>query len=176
MLEIISNFASNIICVVMMSLLLKMIIPDGKNKKYISFICGTIITITLIEPILSLLTINIEEVFEENVAEYKEYKIEENLYEDNIKKSYEKKLVEDITSRLNENGYNVSNVKVEYDDVTFSPTRVYMNLENKSDSYVQPIKIEISKNINSSNDFEISKIKNIINNAYGIDNENIYIN
>lgn len=176
MLETISNFASNIICVVMMSLLLKMIIPDGKNKKYISFICGAIITITLIEPILSLLTIDIEEVFEENVAEYKEYKIEENLYEDNIKKNYEKKLVEDITNRLNENGYNVSNVKVEYDDVTFSPTRVYMNLENKSDSYVQPIKIEISKNVNSSNDFEISKIKNIINNAYGIDNENIYIN
>lgn len=176
MIETISNFAINIICVVMMSVLLQMIIPDSKNKKYINFVCGTIVTICLIEPILSLLTINIEEVFEENVAEYKEYKIEENLYEDTIKKNYEKNLTEDIINRLSENGYNASNVKVEYDEVTFEPKRIYMDLENKSDSYVQPVKIEISKNTNSSNNLEISKVKNIINNAYGIDNENIFIN
>ncbi len=176
MIETISNFAINIICVVMVAVLMQMIIPDSKNKKYINFICGTIITITLIEPILSLLTINIEEVFEENVVEYKEYKVEENLYEDTIKKNYEKKLTEDIINRLNENGYNVNNVKVEYDEVTFEPKRIYMDLENKSDSYVQPVKIEISKNINSSNDLEISKIKNIINTNYGIETENIFIN
>lgn len=176
MLETISEFAINIICTVMLTVILQMIIPDGKNKKYINFICGTIVTIALIEPILSLLTIDIEEVFEGNLAEYEEYKIDENLYDDVIKKKYEKNLVNDMTKRLEENGYNVSNVKIEYDEITFKPIRAYMDLESQTDSYVQPIKIEISKNVNDKNGLDIRKIKNIITESYGINSENIFIN
>lgn len=176
MIETISEFAINIICTVMLTVILQMIIPDGKNKKYINFICGTIVTITLIEPILSLLTIDIEEVFEGNLAEYEEYKIDENLYDDVIRKNYEKNLVNDMTKRLEENGYNVSNIKIEYDDITYKPIRAYMDLENQTDSYVQPIKIEISKNMNDINGLDIRKIKNIITESYGINSENIFIN
>lgn len=176
MIETISEFAINIICTVMLTVILQMIIPDGKNKKYINFICGTIVTITLIEPILSLLTIDIEEVFEGNLAEYEEYKIDENLYDDVIRKKYEKNLVNDMTKRLEENGYNVSNIKIEYDDITYKPIRAYMDLENQTDSYVQPIKIEISKNMKDINGLDIRKIKNIITESYGINSENIFIN
>lgn len=152
MVENISNFCMSIICTIMLLIVLEMIIPEGKSKKYVTFVCGIVVTLVLIEPIINLFDINIEEVLVSVSAEYEEVKIDESLYENSVKKSYEQTLINDIIIRLKENGYNVSNVKVEYDEESLKPTRVYMNLENNEDKYIQPVKIEVSATkINSEN-------------------------
>lgn len=152
MVENISNFCMSIICTIMLVIVLEMIIPEGKSKKYVTFVCGIVVTLVLIEPIINLFDINIEEVLASVSAEYEEVKIDESLYENSVKKSYEQTLINDIIIRLKENGYNVSNVKVEYDEESLKPTRVYMNLENNEDKYIQPVKIEVSATkINSEN-------------------------
>ena len=152
MVENISNFCMSIICTIMLVIVLEMIIPEGKSKKYVTFVCGIVVTLVLIEPIINLFDINIEEVLANMSTEYEEVKIDKNLYEDSVKKSYEQTLINDIIIRLKENGYNVSNVTVEYDEETLKPIRVYMNLKNDDDGYIQPVKIEVSTTkINSEN-------------------------
>ncbi len=175
MIENLSNFCISIICTIMMIVLLEMIIPEGKNKKYITFICGIVVTLVLLEPIIDLLDIDIDEVLANSEYEYEEYNYDENLYDETLKKSYEEILINDITSRLKENGYNASNIKVEYDEDTFEPQKIYLDIEAEG-GVVQPIKIEISKNESSNlSEYTKNKIKNIISENYGIKRENIFI-
>ena len=150
MIESISNFCISIICTIILVIILEMIIPEGKSKKYVTFICGIVVTLTLIEPIMSLMDINIDEVLANVTSDYEEVKYDESLYQNSIKESYEQTLINDIIIRLQENGYNVSNVKVEYDDVTLQPIRIYMDLGNET-GYVQPVKIDVSTS-NSNSD------------------------
>lgn len=174
MVTSLSNFCLSIICTIIIVIIIEMIMPEGKNKKYTMFVCGLVVTLVLIEPTLNLFKINLDEIFNENEFEYNEYKVDESVYDDTLKKSYEKILVDDVINRLKENGYNVSNVKVEYDEITFEPTRIYMNLESEN-GYVQPVKIEVNNSNNYKNEIEINKIKNIITECYGIEKENIII-
>lgn len=176
MIENISNYTMTIVCVLMMMIIIKMIIPDSTNKKYILFVCGMITTTLLIEPILNLLNVDINEVLAKNQIEYQENKIDESLYNTTIQNTYEKNLIEDIVNRLKENGYKVSNVKVEYDKETYKPQKVYLNLEN-ADGFIQPVKVEVSNNKKDStiNEVTKNKIKKIINDNYGIDTKYIII-
>lgn len=172
----ISNFCVSIICTIMMVIILEMIVPEGKNKKYILFVCGIIVTLILFEPILNLLNINIEEVFSECMLKCEEFRYDETLYEKSIKERYEETLINDIVNRLKENGYSVSNIRVEYDDVTLEPSKIYMNLEGEA-GYIQPVKIEVhsEKGNTIENQIMKNKIKSIIAENYGVKKENIYI-
>ena len=90
--------------------------------------------------------------------------------------SYEKILVEDIVNRLKENGYDVSNVSVEYDDANFKPVRIFMDLEGET-GFVQPVKIEVGNSQFENHDvLSVKKIKSIISETYGVAKENVIIN
>lgn len=143
MVDNISNFCLSIICAIMMIIILEMIMPEGKSKKYVTFVFQIVITMILLEPITNLFDINIDEVLAKVTSEYEEVKYDENLYNDSVKKSYEQTLINDIVNRLNENGYSVDNVTVEYDDETLKPIKIYMDLIGES-GFVQPVKIEVS--------------------------------
>lgn len=175
MINNINNFTVTIICTVMMSMLIKMIIPDGKNKKYLLFVCGLITTLVIFEPLLRFMNIDVNEVLAKNELEYKELKVDDSLYKEAINDSYEKTLINDVINRLKENGYNVNNVKIEFDD-TYKPNKIYLDLEGE-DGYIQPVKIEVSKNRTNKNISELTKnkIKEIIKENYGIQKDSIFI-
>lgn len=176
MLENIKNFTTTILFAVMTMIVIKMIVPDGKNKKYILFVCGLITTIVLMEPILKFMKLDINEVLAKNQVEYDEYKADESLYQNAIKESYEKTLINDVISRLKENGYNVGNVRIEYDKTSYKPSKMYLDLEDE-EGYVQPVKIEVSNQSIPSqvNEVTKSKIQEIIKLNYGIEKNNIFI-
>lgn len=175
MLDRLSNFASIIVGTCIFVILLQMIIPDNKSKKYISFVLGIIVTYTLISPILNIANIDINEVLDSAMEDYHIVKYDDNLYEKSFNKSYEQILIDDIVNRLKDNGYKVSNVEVEYDEITYSLSKIYMNLET-SDGYVQKVKVEVSNSDSSNqNIVAVNDIKNILSSVYGINKENIYI-
>lgn len=147
MVENISNFCITVICTVMMIIILEMIMPEGKSKKYVIFICGIVITLVLIEPITNLMNIDLEDVLDSVNVEYEEIKSDAGLYEKSVKELYEENLINDVVSRLEKNGYKVSDVKVEYDLETLMPIKMYMNLESDV-GYVQMVKIEVSSKSN----------------------------
>ena len=151
--------------------------PDGKSKKYISFVCKVVITIALINPILNFINIDIDEKLELTDSNYNQYRVENNTYEKSVREMYEKNLVNDITSRLEENGYVVSNVRVEYDEETFKPTKMYMSLET-NDGYVQEVKVDVfaeKTNEKYVDAFTQNKIKEILYDNYGVAKANIFI-
>ena len=53
MLSNITNFCTTIIFTTLSIIILDMVMPAGKSKKYVSFVCKVVITIALINPILS---------------------------------------------------------------------------------------------------------------------------
>lgn len=177
MLSNISNFCTTIICTILTIIILEMIMPDGKSKKYVSFVCKVVVTITLINPILNFMNVDISEKLELTDESYTKYRIENNTYEKTVRETYEKNMIQDITSRLEENGYIVSNVKVEYDDKTLKPTKMYMTLET-NDGYIQEVKVDVfAENTKGkiTNVIAQNKIKEILHDNYGVIKENIYI-
>ena len=119
MLSNISNFCTTIIFTTLTIIILEMVMPEGKSKKYVSFVCKVVITIALINPILSFMNVDIGEKLELTDSNYNQYRFENNTYEKSVRETYEKNLVNDITSRLEESGYIVGNVQVEYNEETF---------------------------------------------------------
>ena len=175
MVENISNFSSGIICTVIMTVIIGMILPEGKSKKYILFISGVVVTISMINPILDLFKIDINETLVSVEDEYKNYKYDESKYINSIQQTYNENLVNDIINRLKTNGYSVSNIDVEYDS-NLNPEKVYLDLETE-DGFVQPVKIEVSQsNKGKVSELTKNKIKNIINQNYGVNKDNIFIN
>ena len=175
MINNLSNFCISIICASVFIIIIKMIIPDNKNRKYILFVCSLVMLTILLEPILNIWNFDMDEVLAKNEEHYKEIAVDDSFYENAIKSTYEKNLIQDIINRLKENGYEVSNVKVEY-DTSFKPTKIYLNL-GTDDGYVQMVKVEVSKNNSSS--IVSSQTKNnivrILNSNYGIEKNNIFI-
>lgn len=174
MVDSISVFCKSIICTVIFITIISMIVPDGKSKKYINLILGVVVTITLINPILNFMNIDISEVLALEENNFKECQYDESLYSNILKEKYNDTLVNDIISRLKENGYSVSNINVEYDDNMY-PQKLYMNIESE-DGYIQPVKIEVSHtNTTTVSELTKNKIKNIIYSNYGISKDNIFI-
>lgn len=114
MINAISNWAGGIVIAVIIVTLLEMILPEGKNKKYIKTVLGIYLLFAVISPIIK--AVSNEELNLENVLEFEKYmksvnstSIETsasifNVYEDNLKK--------DIESKLQQKGYNVSQIKL----------------------------------------------------------------
>lgn len=149
MVQSISDFCMTIICTIMMVIILEMIMPEGKSKKYVNFVCGIVVTLVLIEPLTNFMDINVDEVLANVTSDYEKVKYDASAYENSVKKSYEQTLINDVIIRLKENGYNVTNVKVEYDEETLKPIKMYMDLECE-DGYIQPVKIEVSTKSNNT--------------------------
>ncbi|MGN1301562.1 MAG: stage III sporulation protein AF, partial [Clostridia bacterium] len=53
MIEIINSWAQKIIIVVIICTIIEMILPEGKNKKYIKTVIGIYVVFTIISPIIS---------------------------------------------------------------------------------------------------------------------------
>ena len=74
MLSNISNFCTTIIFTTLTIIILEMVMPEGKSKKYVSFVCKVVITIALINPILSFMNVDIGEKLELTDNNYNQYR------------------------------------------------------------------------------------------------------
>ena len=68
-----NSWAQGIILAVIIVTILEMIVPEGKNKKYIKIVMGVYITFTMISPIITKVTGN---NFELDVSKYEIYLIQ----------------------------------------------------------------------------------------------------
>lgn len=180
MIESLSNYALAIICASFLINIIQMILPSGENRKYVLFVCGVIITIILIEPVIKFLNkeIDITSIFKENEALYTKIETEkyQGYYEEELIKTYKNNIQSDIVNRLNQSGYKVHEIKCEYDEKTMEPK--YLKLQIESDSgLIQPVRIEVSNNKIQKEDnlsaFEVAKLETMIREIYGIDNISI---
>lgn len=176
MIENLSNIATTLVILVVLITIIEMILPSGNNKKYIKFFSGVILMLIIITPIVNVLNseIDVEKFIKENQMEVMnvEYELSENYIYD----AYIENLKQDIINRLNENGYEVLDIKLNIDKDTYEPSDIELNIKHL-DGEIQPIIIEVFEKAQmelSNYDKEI--IRTLINQNYGIKKSKIVIN
>ena len=176
-----NQFAMSLVSSIVAITLIEMILPSNKIKKYVVFVSSIVLVIVVINPITSILNknIDIESVLKDNEtfilkSEYKnkmQYAKEKDMQD-----TYNVFLKDDIISRMKENGYLVRNVSVKVDDKTYEVTEMELEIEH-DDGSIQNVVIDVSVSENGETEnVEVSKIKDLLCETYGVEKSNIIIN
>ena len=110
----IRQWCEGIIIAVIISIIIEMIIPEGKNKKYIKVIIGVYIMFVSLTPILELLDYDFN--FNKNMN-YNTIETSQSI-NNNIKDIYISGIEENLKNEIEELGYEVENIKI-YTDINY---------------------------------------------------------
>ena len=190
MVEIINSWAQKIIIVIIICTIIEMILPEGKNKKYIKTVMGIYVVFTIISPIISKTNINLLDLskfleMEENQTIETSTTINTNEY---IEKVYKEKLKTDIKTKIEIIDYTVQNIdlEIENEDEETYGTILKLNLEvmkHQQEEAQGNIKIDkivigeekTEKPSTSISDKEKEKIKQYLAEMYYINKNDINV-
>ena len=192
MVGIINSWAQKIIIVVIICTVIEMILPEGKNKKYIKTVIGIYVVFTIISPIISNLntgkSLDLEQYLDlnnNNETIEVSSNIDTNKY---IEEVYKEKLKTDIETKLNSINYEVKNINIEIeteDEETYGTIlKMELNVSKQNEvienNNIKVEKIVIGENndtyLNSNiSDEEREKLKIFIYENYGVEQEKIII-
>lgn len=199
MIKFINSWAQGIILAVIIATIIEIILPEGKNKKYVKTVIGIYILFTIIYPLINKLTkTNINTLIENTTKQMSTYQENNSLKIDTdkyIESTYKKKIEEDIRKRANEKNLNITslNVYIETEDenrygmLNSLVIKVERNEASKKNNNVNQIKeVNISKDVQSNEiienkdktvtEKEINEFKEYINTTYYLEKEKIHIN
>lgn len=199
MIKFINSWAQGIVLAVIIATIIEIILPEGKNKKYVKTVIGVYILFTIIYPLINKFTkTNINTLIENTTKQMSTYQENNSLKIDTdkyIESTYKKKIEEDIRKRANEKNLNITslNVYIETEDenrygmLNSLVMKVEKNETSKKNNNVNQIKeINISKNVQNNEiienkdktvtEKEINEFKEYINATYYLEKEKIHIN
>ena len=169
MIEFLKNWANQIIVAVIIATILEMLLPDGKNKKYIKLVIGIYVLFCTIGPIITKVTgtniniskFNYEKYYDREIVQTTSQNFESNNSK-LIKQAYIDNIKSDITTKLNKKGYEIISLDIEI-----------IEDENK-DTYgaIQNLSLEVEKLENKERNEKESTRTNTIK----IENVDININ
>jgi len=190
MVEFLNTWAQRIIVVVIICTIIEMILPEGKNKKYIKTVTGLYVVFTIISPIIS--KINLKESL--NLEKYlnfsEENTVETSVILDNnkyIEELYKENLSSDIIAKIRVLGYDVASINVDietkneetYGSILSLKLKIVKNNEDKKENKIQIEPVIIGKEkLNEEIELpseEIEKIKEYLETIYYIDKEKINV-
>lgn len=184
MINYISSWAGQVITCVIVAIILEMIIPKGNSKKYIKTIIGVYILYTMISPVIKFVSGGDLKI---DYSDYEKYfgsinntsEINVASVEDTYNAELEKKIQLDIESL----GYTANKIKIKFNIEKGIIEKLSMNVKinnntKSEENSIKIDKIEIgeTKEKNTLSEDEIQKIKQKINEDYGVNYENIIIN
>lgn len=203
MIEWLKSWSNQTIVAVIIAVIFELIIPKGKNKKYIKMVINLYVLFVILNPIISKFT-NIKE-FDLSKYNYEEYFGDTNSIETSsslnsnemINNTVQKSIKEDIKNKLLSEGYNVTSISIninnsesKYGQINWIKLTVTNKVGN--DAHVVPeqnnslIQINAIENVNINSDSseknttlrksEIKKVKKIISEEYNISENNIEVN
>lgn len=198
MINFINSWAQGIILAVIIATIIEIILPEGKNKKYVKTVIGIYILFTIIYPLINKFTkLNINTLIENTTKQMSTYQENNSLKIDTdkyIESTYKKKIEEDIKNKANEKNLNITflNVYIETEDENRYGmlNNLVMKVEKgktkeKNSNTVNQIKeVNISKNVQNNETIEnktvtekeINEFKEYINATYYLKKEKIHIN
>lgn len=199
MIKFINSWAQGIILAVIIATIIEIILPEGKNKKYVKTVIGVYILFTITYPLINKFTkTNINTLIENTTKQMSTYQENNSLKIDTdkyIESTYKKKIEEDIRKRANEKNLNITslNVYIETEDenrygmLNSLVMKAEKNETSKKNNNVNQIKeINISKNVQNNEiienkdktvtEKEINEFKEYINATYYLEKEKIHIN
>lgn len=173
-----NQFASSLTACIIVITMIEMILPNGKNKKYVTLVSSMLLIIIMLRPIVALFhhDFDLENILqtEQNAIASEEYaKKMEYAKEKSMQETYEKFLKEDIITRLEENGYRVKDILLVIDENSYEPTQMELQIEH-IDGDVEKVVIDVSSH--SSSSASDAEVKEILHATYGTAKEKIEIN
>lgn len=190
MVNWLNTWAQRIIIVVIICTIIEMILPEGKNKKYIKIVMGIYVVFTIISPIIAKINnkekIDLEKYLDVNVSNETietSATVDTNKY---IEEVYKEKLKEDVKEKLLNINYETKNVNLEietkndntYGSILSLEVTVSKEKEEKSENTIRINKVTIGENNKDKADLtkeEIDKIKKCLVENYKIDEEKISV-
>lgn len=200
MIKFINSWAQGIILAVIIATIIELILPEGKNKKYVKTVIGIYILFTIIYPLINKFTnLNINSLIENTTKQMSTYqenntlKIDTNKY---IEDTYRTKIEEDLKNKANEKKLNIIflNIDIETKDEKrygmLNSLVIKVEKENSKEinNTVNQIKeVKISKNAqenietdktkkNAVTEEDVNELKEYINTTYYLEKEKIHIN
>ena len=146
MINVINRWMKQIIFAVVITIIIEMLVPEGKNKKYIKMITNIYIIFIIVSPIFSKLTlkeISLNEIFiNESTKTVVASSIDNTKY---IEERYIKNIKESINTNLSNIGYEVKNIDV------------FINIKDEKYGQIEKIRLSVEKKQKE----EIKKIEKV---------------
>ena len=185
MINVINRWMKQIIFAVVITIIIEMLVPEGKNKKYIKMITNIYIIFIIVSPIFSKLTlkeINLNEIFiNESTKTVVASSIDNTKY---IEERYIKNIKESINTNLSNIGYEVKNIDVFInikDEKYGQIEKIRLSVEKKQKEEIKKIeKVSIGTENNSNMEQNLSEediqiITNYLMINYGVIESNIIL-
>lgn len=195
LIAFIKDWAEGIVVAVIIATILEILLPDNKNKKYISTVIGIYILFTIISPIISKVTgqsINLKDFTNKDTSlstssTMNNIALLENS--SNVEDVYIKTLKSDITDKLETKGYSTDYIdlkismssKDNYGEIEGIYLKLSLLEEKANVNKVEEIKINISENksenttANNISEEDLNSAKEFLMDTYGISKDKIHI-
>lgn len=162
MVSFISSWAQQIIFAVIIGTILQMLLPEGKNKKYIKIVIGVYVLFAVISPVIGKdIDIDLNEL---NISLDNTTTSLDETNNKNINDIFVTNLVQDIKSKLNNKGYSCENVELQtnenYEVEKITITGIYEVEDDEEKEEKNENKVEI--NSISINEVQIGEKENSI--------------
>ena len=160
MVSFISSWAQQIIFAVIIGTILQMLLPEGKNKKYIKIVIGVYVLFAVISPVIGKkIDLNLDEF---NLSVNSAESSLDETSQDQINNLYTTNLKQDIILKLKNKGYGCENVDLKtnenYEVLEISVIGIY-ELEDDNDKDSE--KSNSNQNDKTNNDNSQSAKSNI---------------
>ena len=180
MIDFINGWAKQIIICLMIVIIFELIIPEGKNKKYIKMVMGLFILYNIISPFIkdkNALKFEEADLQTFTSSEIKSIEVNQESMDRRLEELYIQQIEKDITKKLEKKGYKVKSCKVQAkisnDEDTTGITKIKLKIEKgekqesedeKQDEEIENKLITTIQSIKKV-DTRISKAENMVGDA-----------
>jgi stage III sporulation protein AF len=167
MIEKSKQWCEGIIVAIIISIIIEMLIPDGKNKKYVKVVIGIYIMFITLNPILELLNYDFEI---DDFFELQNIQVSSN-YDPEMVEVYVLGIEQTIKEEIENLGYDVENVSVFLDDTYENIEKIELEISGKAYKIKSIEKVVIGEN--KKNVVYYEEIIQFLKENYGISEDNI---
>lgn len=114
MIDFMSSWAEQIVLAVVVATIIELILPKNKNKKYIQMVIGIYVLFNIISPIIkNKENFSIDKYNFENYETSSQNVIDQTSMDARIEKIYLEELQDTVTSKFEDNGFEVTKCNVD---------------------------------------------------------------
>ena len=146
-------WCEGIIIAIIISIIIEMLLPEGKNKKYVKVVIGIYVMFVVLNPILEILNYDIK--FEDFFG-FEEVPVSTSL-DSNMRDVYVIGIQESIKQEIEEMGYIVKSVSINVDSNYENIEKIELSVKEGQDKIEQIEPIIIGNKENKS-DFKYTNI------------------
>ena len=204
MIEFLSSWAKGLGLAIVIVSILEMLLPNNKTKKYIRMVMGLYILFTIISPFIKNRTLfnveNIDLSKELNNYSSVETSVDQTSMDERIQVLYVEELEKDITKKVEEKGYEVTeckvkaNIQAQNNTISKIKLKIEKNEENKKEEdetienkmvneiqKIKPVNTQIQNNNKEKKEEKITRndiqnIKKFLMEEYEVEEKCLEIN